>query len=161
MFFPSVPLTPVQKSRFEELWVRFSQTGSKWGSAYPPNDLIEQLYLSSQFTPPAFGNPELTPDVPPAPAEISSNGNAPARKRGRSASPCIASSSRPHKRGKFEKINVITMADVKRSEQKRADKLAGSLPQPVRPITFRDLEVIEIMDSDDEIEVTDSNVQIL
>ncbi len=43
------------------------------------------------------------------------------------------------------------MADVKRSEQKRADKLAGSLPQPVRPFTFRDLEVIEVMDSDDEI----------
>lgn len=154
VFFPSVPLTPVQKARLEELWVRYSQTGSKWGNAYPSDALTDQLYLSSQFASAdvsaAFGNPEPTPDVPPAPAKFPSTSSAPGTKRGRSASPSVASSSKPAKRSKYEKIHIISIADVKRSEQKRADKKAGTLPQPVRPITFFDREVIEISDSDEE-----------
>lgn len=151
-FFPSVPLTPAQKARLEELWVRYSQTGSKWGDTYPPDALTNQLYLSSQFTPGDFsitsGDPETSAGVPPA--QVLSTNNAPGRKRDRSSSPSHASSSNAPKRRKYEHIHVLSIADVKRAEQKRADQIAGVIPQPVRPITFIDHEVIEILDTDEE-----------
>ena len=159
-FFPSAPLTPVQKAKLEELWVRYSQTGSKWGTSYPPDDLTNRLYLTSQFASrdssatirapdTSTGVPDTSPDTAPG-INIPSTSSAPGRKRSRSSSPSHASSSNAPKRGKYEPIHVISIADVKRAEQKRADQRAGLIPQPVRPITFKDLEIIEIFDSDEE-----------
>ena len=36
-------------AQLEELWVRYCQTGKKWGSSYPPSEKLSQLYLSSRF----------------------------------------------------------------------------------------------------------------
>ncbi|KJA15055.1 hypothetical protein HYPSUDRAFT_208178 [Hypholoma sublateritium FD-334 SS-4] len=155
-FFPSVPLTPVQKTRLEELWVRYAQTGSKWGDSYPPDALTNHLYLSSQFAPAISGaasNRAEIPaaDIPPSPpTQVPSTSNAPGRKRDRSSSPSNASSSKAPKRSKYDKLHIISIADVKRAEQKRTDQKAGNIPQPVRPITFIDHEVIEVLDSDEE-----------
>ena len=95
------------------------------------------------------GVPDTSPDTAPG-VSIPSTSSAPGRKRGRSSSPSHASSSNAPKRGRYEPIHVISIADVKRAEQKRADQRAGLIPHPVRPITFKDLEIIEIFDSDEE-----------
>src|SRR6266567_8535549 len=53
----------VEESRLTELWVRYCQTGIKWGKEYPPLADLSRLCLSSQFSGSPPGNPPPKPPV--------------------------------------------------------------------------------------------------
>lgn len=147
MFFPSTPHSAFRKARLEELWVRYCQTGTKWGDAYPPPALMRQPYLSSQFS--AGGNntliPSVAPSVTPALTPLAGKG----KKRARSSSNADRESDNPRKRGRYDPIHVIDLHDIKAEERRRERRQASqSMPKPVRPIEVIDREVIVISDSD-------------
>lgn len=114
--------TPACQARLEELWVRYCQTGLKWGKSYPPPNLMSQSYLSAQFTPTAQSS----------------------RKREHSPSSETTPTPNRYKKMHFISEEDVRVAEAKAVAVKKAKYRANC--KLSRPITFIDTEVIEISD---------------
>src|SRR6266567_3950871 len=71
----------VEESRLTELWVRYCQTGIKWGKEYPPLADLSRLYLSSQF---AGFPPGTLPPKPPIGSTLNTTISSASQKQVRS-----------------------------------------------------------------------------